>query len=226
MKNQNVISLYAKVCDCRSKKCEDFQEIHNSPSSGSPPRGFYTTATDQVEVMVVAKNPGHVLESEATAYINLNGENLVKAHLEFSKKTFYKLNDLSKEEKRSTTFHSNLITYLTEILDVEEKSVFQKVAYTNLVKCSTNGNEQNSLSTRSMDECYINHLVREIEFFKPKVIFALGREVEKYLKKFEKNEKFIVVYIKHPSYHYRKELRQSKIAEIKEKYKTITKKIF
>ena len=72
-----------------------------------------------------------------------------------------------------------------------------------------------------MDECYKNHLVREIEFFKPRVVFALGREVEKYLKKFEKNGQFKVVYIKHPSYHYRKELRQIKIADIKEKYKAI-----
>jgi hypothetical protein len=219
MNQQNVISLYASVCDCRSKKCEDFQEIQNSPINGSPPRGFYTTATGQVEVMVVAKNPGHVLPSEASSYINLNGENLVKAHLDFSKKTFYKINELSKDERRSTTFHSNLLSYLTEILDVEEKLVFEKVAYTNLVKCSTNGNKQNILTTRSMDECYKNHLAREIEYFKPKVVFALGREVERYLKKFEKNGQFKVVYIKHPSYHYRKELRQGKIAEIKEKYK-------
>ena len=215
---QNVISLYTKVCDCRSKQCENFPEIQNSPSTGSPPRGFYTTATDRVEVMVVAKNPGHVLESEAATYRNLNGERLVKAHLEFSKSTFYKLSELNEKERRSTTFHSNLLAYLSEILDVDKKSVFEKVVYTNLVKCSTKGNKQDNLTPRSMDECYKNHLTREIEFFGPKIIFALGREVEKYLKKFEKNGQFIVVYIKHPSYHYRKELRQEKIAEIKEKY--------
>lgn len=218
MSQQNVINLYQMVCDCRSKKCAEFQEILNAPTIGSPPRGFYTNATYEAKVMVVGKNPGHVLKSEAVMYKSLTGNSLVKAHLEFSKITFFKLKEVSKEEKPSTKFHSNLVAYLTEIMNVDKELIFDKVVYTNLVKCSTNGSKQNTLTIRSMNECYKNHLVREIEFFKPKIIFALGREVERYLKKLEKIHHFAVLYLKHPSYHYRKDMRHEKLMELKEKY--------
>jgi uracil-DNA glycosylase family 4 len=219
MNTIKLISIYTKICECASEKCKNFEEIYNCPSKGSPPRGFYTTATETVEVMVVGKNPGHVLESEANTYINLYGEDLVKAHWEFSKKTFNKLAELSRNDRRSTTFHSNLLAYLSEILEVSRDVVFNKVAYTNLVKCSTNGDEQANLTKRSIDECFTNHLKTEIDFFKPKVIFALGREVESYLRKQEILKQYPIAYIKHPSYHYRKELREAKIAELRATYR-------
>lgn len=218
MNTIKLISIYSKICDCSSEKCRNFEEIYNCPSKGSPPRGFYTTATDTVDIMVVGKNPGHVLESEASTYLNIHGEDLVKAHWEFSKKTFNKLTELSGKDRRSTTFHSNLLNYLSEILEVSQEEVFDKVAYTNLVKCSTNGDEQANLTQRSKDECFANHLILEIDFFKPKIIFALGREVESYLRKKESLQDYPIVYIKHPSYHYRKDLRESKMAELKYAY--------
>ena len=218
MNTIKLMSIYSQVCECASKKCKDFEEIYNCPSKGSPPRGFYTNATDEVKVMVVGKNPGHVLESEAITYVNLHGEDLVRAHWEFSKKTFNKLIKLSRTDKRSTTFHFNLLDYLSEILDVPQEVVFEKVAYTNLVKCSTNGDERAKLTRRSMDECFGNHLMAEIDFFKPKIIFSLGREVESYLKKIKTLKQYPIVYIKHPSYHYRKELREAKISELRGMY--------
>jgi len=219
MNTIKLMSIYTRICECASEKCKNFEEIYNCPSKGSPPRGFFTTATETIEVMVVGKNPGHVLESEASTYINLSGEDLVKAHWEFSKKTFNKLAKISSNERRSTTFHSNLLAYLSEILEISQDAVFNNVAYTNLVKCSTNGNEQANLTRRSMDECFSNHLLAEIDFFKPRVIFALGREVESYLRKQEKLKQYPIAYIKHPSYHYRKELREAKIAELRNMYR-------
>ena len=69
-----------------------------------------------------------------------------------------------------------------------------------------------------MDECFGNHLMAEIDFFKPKIIFSLGREVESYLKKIKTLKQYPIVYIKHPSYHYRKELREAKISELRGMY--------
>jgi uracil-DNA glycosylase len=214
-----LIQIYSRVCGCTSEKCINFGEIYNCPSKGSPPRGFYTSSTETVDVMVIGKNPGHVLSTEAKTYLNLNGEDLVKAHWEFSKKTFNRQTLLNSKEKRSTTFHSNLLAYLSEILEISQEAVFDKVAYTNLVKCSTNGSEQAKLTRRSIDECFSNHLLAEINFFKPKIIFTLGREVELYLKKQEILKKYPIAYIKHPSWHYRKELRDAKIAELRDFYK-------
>jgi len=218
MYSKKIIEIYSKVCDCSSPTCAGFSEIYNCPSKGSPPRGFFTESQGQIEILVVGKNPGHVLESESKLYLNLNGAELVKAHLDFSKKTFNKLNELNKKERQSTTFHSNLIEYMSFILDADSNSIFKKIAYTNLVKCSTRDNEQAKLTRRSIDECFNRHLLIEINYFNPKIIFALGREVEHYLNKNINSEKYPVVYIKHPSYHYKKEEKLTKINELKNKY--------
>lgn len=212
------IDLYFKVCDCYSDKCRNFPEIYNRPDLGSPPRGFYTESTGTVEILVVGKNPGHVLPSEAERYKNLSGIDLVKAHLNFSRGTFFKQLQFNVKERQSTTFHSNLNSYLMEILDAKKENIFKQCAYTNLVKCSTTDDEQKQLSIRSMNECFNTHLSQEIDFFKPKMILALGREVEKYLLKVKKIS-YPIAYVKHPSYHYKKELREIKINELKNLYR-------
>jgi uracil-DNA glycosylase len=218
MSIQKLIKIYTEVCECTSENCKTFPEIYKSLQNGSPPRGFYTRAEGPVDVLVVGKNPGHILDSEAAIYKNLRGEELVKAHWDFSRDTFYKLNQLSSKEKRSTTFHSNLLSYLAEILSVNREIIFENAAYTNLVKCSNAGNEQVKLSIRSMNECLHNHLIREINFFKPKLIFALGREVEIYLKRKKLDGVCPIVYIKHPSYHYKKEEKDKKVSDLRSEY--------
>lgn len=50
------------------------------------------------------------------------------------------------------------------------------------------------------------------------MILALGREVEKYLLKVKKIS-YPIAYVKHPSYHYKKELREIKINELKNLYR-------
>ena len=213
-----VIKIYSRVCECNSERCLSFPEIYNNAEMGSPPRGFYTESPGPVDALVVGKNPGHVLDSEARLYKGLSGEPLVKAHLNFSKETFFKKNELNAKEKQSTRFHSNLISYISEILDIQDESVFKRVAYTNLVKCSTTDDEQARLTLRSMDECFARHLSSEVEFFKPKIIFSLGREVERYLKRSHLNGKYQIAYIKHPSYNYKKERRSDEISSLRRRF--------
>jgi len=219
MNSDNLIKLYSKICECNSPNCKSYSEVYNSPSQGSPPRGFYTESTDYKKVLIVGKNPGHALSEEAELYINLQGEDLVQAHWSFSSRTFSNLNSFSKKEKPSTRFHSNLISYLTEIIDCKPEDVFKYAAYTNLVKCSTL-DEQAILSLRTMNECFNNHLINEIDFFKPTLIFALGRETERFLKSSLGllNYSIEIAYIKHPSYFYNKTIRNEKLKELKEKY--------
>ena len=219
MYSKKVIEIYANICGCKSLICAEFPEIYNYPSKGSPPRGFFTEAQGEIDILVVGKNPGRVLESEAKLYLDLNGAELVKTHLEFSKNTFNKINQLNKKERQSTKFHSNLIEYMNFVLGEEGDEIFKKVAYTNLVKCSTRSNEQAKLTRRSIDECFNRHLVNEINYFNPKIIFALGREVEKYLNTTNVIEKYPLVYIKHPSYHYKKEQKLAKLNELKNHYR-------
>jgi uracil-DNA glycosylase len=219
MNSDKLIQLYSKVCGCDSQKCRSYSEVYNCPSKGSPPRGFYAESTDHKKVLVVGKNPGHALDAETELYLNLQGADLVKAHWSFSWRTFFKLNEFSQQELPSTRFHSNLISYLTEIIDCEPREVFWYVAYTNLVKCSTL-NEQAILSRRTINECFNNHLINEINFFKPTLIFALGREVERFLKTTLESLDYSIeiAYIKHPSYFYSKKIRNEKLRELKEKY--------
>ena len=219
MNSDMLIQLYRKVCECNSQVCKMDSEIYNCPSKGSPPRGFYTEPTTFKKVLIVGKNPGHALKSEADSYINLQGEDLVKAHWAFSMKTFFNINIFSSEELPSTRFHSNLISYLSEIIGCNSKEIFKYAAYTNLVKCSTL-NEQAILSKKTMNECFDNHLLKEIEFFNPTLIFALGRETETYLKSKLNllNLKIEIAYIKHPSYFYNKNIRNEKLRELKESY--------
>ena len=62
--------FYASVCACEnsSEQCPKIQR-----KADSPPRGFYTNARKgPVDVMVVAKNPGHAMKAEKDIYRNLN----------------------------------------------------------------------------------------------------------------------------------------------------------
>src|SRR5262249_38510410 len=56
-----LVALYETVCRCPSTVCVG---VKNDPDAGWPPRGFYTEATGPVRLLVVCKNPGHVLEDE------------------------------------------------------------------------------------------------------------------------------------------------------------------
>ncbi len=217
--NQDFIEIYKSVVDCQSALCAKSGEILNSlesRASGSLPRGFFTEASREVQILVVGKNPGHILASEAALYKDLAAERFIDAHMSFSKEVFRKKLSISGADKKSTTFHSNLFFYLSAILDANAEDVFKLAAYTNLVKCSTI-DEQAKIKRRTMSECFGKHLIKEINYFRPKVLLALGREVESHLN-FAKSKQLHaldVVYIKHPSYHYKKDMRDKELEKIK-----------
>jgi hypothetical protein len=212
--SEEQILIYRDVCACKSEECLKLAEIRNRPEEGSPPRGFYTEASGPVEILVVGKNPGHVLESEATLYKKSPGAETAKIHLSFSRDVFFGHRDFSAREKPSTRFHSNLLVYLSEILDCDQSDVFTRAAYTNLVKCSSAENEQAKLSQATMHICFGKHLSRELEFYKPIMILALGREVEHFLVSLQQIA-CPVGYLKHPSYPWASEKKSKQLSYLK-----------
>jgi len=154
----------------------------------------------------VCKNPGHLLPGEAEEYKNLSGAELARIHMDFARRTFQGENDLTSEARRSTIFHKNLLRYVAHFLSIPQAGVFSRIAYTNLVKCSTRG-ERDPLQPKTMRECLRKHFVREIAYFRPKVLIAFGREVEDSLvgARIQRLHDLPVIYVKHPSYFYRRE---------------------
>ena len=203
-------------CENSNKQCP---EIKKNIKNGYPPRGFYFE-NHNVDILVVGKNPGHILENEKEnlLYKNKSKEELYKAWMDFRKKYYFS----HKENKsRSSTFHKNLYGYLEYFID--KKEIFNHVAETNLIKCSTE-DERGKLHKKTIKECYNKYLINEINFFKPKVILALGREVEKYLNKRNGIDfNCQIIYIKHPSYHYKKEEKAKALSKIKNQIKFAVK---
>ncbi len=208
--------FYASVCDCPNTEAQ-CPGVVNSRATGWPPRGFFTEAVDTpVELLAVCKNPGHLLPDEALVYQGLPGIEIARVHINYARSTFKGHNDHLANARRSTTFHKNLVRYLAYFLDVPPEQVFRSVAYTNLVKCSSHG-ERDPLQPKTMTECFSRHFVREIAYFKPKVLLAFGREVERFLveAKSRRLHSLPVVYVKHPSYYYHKENEVAILAELK-----------
>jgi hypothetical protein len=212
----NTTEFYASVCDCTNTETQ-CPGVVNSRATGWPPRGFFTEADHMpVDLLAVCKNPGHLLPDEALLYQGRSGTEIAQIHINFARSTFKGDNDLSAEARRSTTFHKNLIRYLSFFLNVPPEQVFRHVAYTNLVKCSSHG-ERDSLKSKTMTECFSRHFVREIAYFKPKAILAFGRETERFLVEARSRQfhALPVIYVKHPSYYYRKDNEYAILSHIK-----------
>jgi uracil-DNA glycosylase len=181
-------------------------DVRNSPDEGYPPRGFYTAATGPVRILVVGKNPGHILPHEAARYTGKPAAEVARAHLGFAGATFEGAQHAEPVSSRSTMFHRRLRRYLVTVLGVAEDDVFKHAAYTNLVKCST-ADEQARLHAGTMRECFARHLQREIAFFVPVALLALGGEVAHFLRRAARSGMHDrpVLRVKHPSYPYRKD---------------------
>jgi Uracil DNA glycosylase superfamily len=209
-------AFYATVSSCANTTVQ-CPGIVNSRITGWPPRGFYTeVTTPPLPLLVVCKNPGHLLPDEAELYMRTPREALAEVHMAHAAGTFSGGNTLTAEARRSTTFHKNLLRYVAHILDVEVKNVFKHCAYTNLVKCSTIG-ERDPLHPMTMRQCFIGHFSRELAYFQPKVLLAFGREVEKFLSRArdQRLHQLPVIYMKHPSYYYRRDLERGELARIR-----------
>ena len=66
-----------------------------------------------------------------------------------------------------------------------------------------------------MQECYEKIFRTELNLLKPKILMALGREVENFLNKKKAEHGLPVIYVKHPSYHYRKQDKKRILSNIK-----------
>lgn len=208
--------FYATVCSCSNTESQ-CPGIVNSRTNGLPPRGFFTEVTETpIELLLVCKNPGHLLPDEALIYQGRSGRDIAVSHIDYARSTFKGNNDHLAMARRSTKFHKNLVRYIAYFLDVYPHQVFEHVAYTNLVKCSTHG-ERDKLQPKTMAECFTKHFIREVDFFRPKVLLAFGREVERFLvqAKLKQLHSLPVIYVKHPSYFYSKEMESKKLDEIK-----------
>ncbi len=168
--------------------------------AGIPPRGFFFKVAP-VKLLVVAKNPGHPMQGEPDLFRGLIGRELFRAYRDYQEKLYP---DPSRIREPSTRFHKTLFGYISYFLDIPRDDIYLHAAHTNLVKCSTPG-EQARLNPKTMAQCYTQYFRSEVDLLRPKVLLALGREVEKFLTERHSDHGLPVVYIKHPSYRYRQE---------------------
>jgi uracil-DNA glycosylase len=209
--NKKFKSFYITVMSCKCSKSECPQSWKDFKSGWVPPRGFNPCKSNAVKILVVGKNPGHPFKEEPPLYKGKRGENLLKAKEKWDS-VKYKM--LRETKDKSFIYHKNLRRYLRYFLELSkklekyeeykydqdhEKEISEHVAYTNLFKCSTKC-EQEIIKDTSFENCYEKHFDEEIKLIRPQTILALGKEVEKFLKRKQLN----VIYIKHPSYFYRK----------------------
>ncbi|HEX9945837.1 MAG TPA: uracil-DNA glycosylase family protein [Thermoanaerobaculia bacterium] len=199
-----VIDFYATVVSCANTVCECPNTV-NDPARGWVPRGFYFEGRPwDVDLLIVGKNPGHPIAVEKTGlYSDLSPAALATTAFALAGQFFCGNPPVAKGEQRNEVFHRNLTEYICKFLDIQPSEIFQRCAVTNLVKCSTVG-EQDRFRAKTKKECFAKHFVREVQFLEPRVILALGREVEKFLcqRRIKKQHGRPVVYVKHPSYYY------------------------
>jgi uracil-DNA glycosylase len=199
-------------CSNTPKKCKG---VLKNSQKGDVPRGFFFKSPS-IDILVVGKNPGHALPGEKNKYKGKNDFELFNAFRNHQK--LYE--DLNNLKDGSLRFHKNLFRYLRFLQDIEDEnvsSIYKKYAHTNLVKCSTVG-EQDKLKKSTIDICYDKYFTHEVKLFNPIIILALGREVEQYLLKKRSDHKVEhVFYIKHPSRPYKKEDENSELLKIKRK---------
>jgi len=200
-------SFYTSCMNCSINCSGVWIDIKN----GIPPRGFYYQHSP-IDILVVSKNPGHPLAGESLLFKGKTGVELFEAYRKFQKKLYNNLNDNTEQ---STRFHKNLYRYLSNFLDIPNTldKIYSYVAHTDLLKCSTY-DEQKVINNKMFEVCYKKYFLKEIELLKPKILLALGREVERFLIKKKSEHNIPIIYIKHPSYYYRKEDEQ-KILELK-----------
>ena len=103
------------------------------------------------------------MESEERIYNQPTDKDKANAHFSFARKAY---------TGAGKTFHRRLIAWLSEILEKKPEVVFREVVYTNLVKCTTPNNKMPSKDLSKT--CFIQNLQKEILFWSPRVVVALG----------------------------------------------------
>ena len=143
MKIQDILNFYCDVVQCDSC-CPD---IRQSRAEGNVPRGFGPSKSGITKILVVGKNPGHLMPDEKPFYLGKSSMELVKAILGYTGD--------NNTDSLSKRFHANLYRYLGYLLGIDKDlrtyreyqqildkkcyhdSIDQWVSFTNLFKCST-----------------------------------------------------------------------------------------
>ena len=209
---KRIIEFYERVVSCPNTN-EQCPGIINCIDEDFPPRGFLSVGTpNKIDIVIVGKNPGHPVENEIGAYSGKSPRQIVKSIFNTSKWTIPD----EGADKRSYTFHKNLLRYLSFFLNIQENEVFERCVYTNLVKCSTI-DERDKLPQQTINECFTNYLQAEIALWNPILLLVLGREVERFLNRsqIKAQHRKPVIYVKHPSYYYRRDLEEEILGTIK-----------
>ena len=141
------------------------------------------------------------MQGEPELFRGHTGTDLFHAYRNYQERLYP---DPGKVREPSTRFHRTLFRYISYFLDVHHSDIYLHVAHTNLVKCST-PDEQARLNAKTVAQCYSQYFGAELDLLRPKVLLALGREVERFLIKRQVDHGLPVIYIKHPAYRYRRE---------------------
>jgi len=188
--------LYTKCMNC-TNTVSVCPGVWKDIASGIPPRGFYYKAAP-VKLLVVAKNPGHPMKGEPELFRGRTGSELFRAYRDYQCRLYP---DPGKVREPSTRFHKTLFRYISFFLDIHSSDIYLHAAHTNLVKCST-PDEQARLNAKTMERCYAEYFRVELDLLHPKVLLALGREVERFLMERQADHGLPVVYVRHPAYRY------------------------
>ena len=173
------------------------------------PRGFFTEANtgDRITIMVVGINPGQPMKTEKGVYDQSTDEDKANTHLNFARKAY------TGAGKR---FHHRLLAWLSEILEKKPEVVFQEVVYTNLVKCTT---PKNKMPSKELSKtCFAQNLQKEIFFWRPRVVVALGKTCDAMLSRLGVDH----MRLPHPSHREHATYHLSEVQSIKERLKEET----
>jgi len=207
---QQLHALYQECVNCpnTTKECPG---IRRDLSKGFFPDGFHFEAVP-IDALVVAKNTGHPQAGESK-FTDCTVDSLYPRLLEVQK-DFYQNHKLSEQRDN---FSKYMALYLCEILEVPEKDLFTRMAFTNLVKCPTIRESDVTLHADTMKNCFHKYLKNEVALLRPKVILALGRDAEDYLIK--RSWRYLgvpVLFLKHTSRPLKKEDKPKELAKIRE----------
>ena len=186
------------------------------------PRSILYLGNNAPRLIVIGKNPGHMLAGEPRA-------ETYEDWVQWTRECFTQIDD------KSTKFHINLLRYLNFLLSSgyleyrEAKprsvrtelfeSVFTRVYMTNMLKCSTPDERETfgNLNTE-LDNCTKTYLDKELSLCGHPPVLCLGGEAIQSFGKYFPKYANKVTHLRHPSYFYatKNNTTKAKLLEAKE----------
>jgi uracil-DNA glycosylase len=200
---QGQADIFRSVVACPLSCSEVVRDHHTNI-----PRGFFTQAEqgDNIQLLVVGLNPGQPMEKEKGLYGGISADEMVKTHLQHVESAYF--------GGKGKAFHRRLLSWLEEIINKPKNQIFRSVVYTNLVKCTTPNNRKPSPQLSKI--CFGQHLQREISFWRPQVIVALGTACSDVLRKLGIDH----LQLPHPSHRKPADFHRPFLIKLKERLRT------